>query len=179
LSLGVFVSDDSKVFDLLFAVRRSIRYHGRRAAWFDDLHRVTNVMAILISGVVLVEIGGGTVPGFIAVVAVVCAILAAFDMVLGYARQANAHRGLRDRFCELESKIISAGSADSLPTWLVERSQIERDEPAPYRALDLLCHNETARSIGCTDPNDFTSITLWQRITCHLWRWSNIMDNQK
>jgi len=170
---------DSEVFATLFDVRRSIRYHERRSAWFGDLHRITNAMSILISGVVFVQMGGGEVPCFIVAITIVCALLSAFDWVTGYAAKADAHRSLRRRFCELEEAIIHADDNAGLKQWRLELLQIERDEPPAYRAVDLLCHNEAARSMGCNDDGDIEDVTCWQRLTCHLYRWPNIMDKPR
>jgi hypothetical protein len=40
-------------YGLLFDVRRSIRYHDRRRAFFETLHRITSALTILLVGWVL------------------------------------------------------------------------------------------------------------------------------
>ena len=38
---------------LLFGIQRSVRYHDRRLAYFEALHRTTSVATIVMSGVVI------------------------------------------------------------------------------------------------------------------------------
>jgi hypothetical protein len=170
---------DHAQFALLFAVRRSMRYHDRRRAFFERLHRVTNVLTILMAGSVLHQLGqDGEAAVWLVGLSVAAALMAAVDMVLGYSSRAALHRELKVRFAELEIAMLSGNDAPE--TWVahqVERLKIERDEPPIYHALDLLCHNETAAAEGIKRserPQDFETLTPWQRMTSHLFMWSDI-----
>lgn len=170
-------------FGLLFDIRRSVRYHDRRRAFYERLHRVTNVLTILMAGSVLHELGrSGQPAGWLVAISAMAAILAAIDMVAGFSAYAALHRDLKSRFGALEIAMFS-GDADE-ETWKahrVKRLEIERDEPPVYRALDLLCHNELAAADGWKrkdNPDHFSDLTPWQRFTCQFFMWSDLGPSQ-
>lgn len=162
-------------YALLFGVRRSIRYHDRRRAFFERLHRLTGALTVLMAGSVLYDIGRlGETAAWLMALAVVAAVLASLDMVVGYAARAGQHRDLKARFVDLEMVMLKGG--DSAADWTphqLARLGIERDEPPIYRALDLLCHNELARAEGCPAP-DQAHVSAWQRWTRHVFHWPDL-----
>jgi hypothetical protein len=162
-------------YSLLFGVRRSVRYHDRRIAFFERLHRLTGVLTVLMAGSVLFEIGRpGETAGWLVGVAVMAALLAALDVVVGYASRANQHRDLKTRFVDLEMAILKGDETPEVWTeHQLARLAIERDEPPVYRALDLLCRNELSRAEGCNASN-LVVLKAPQRWTCHLFHWSDI-----
>lgn len=166
-------------YGLFFDVRRSVRYHDRRRAFFERMHQVTGALTVLLAGSVLFDIARpGDNPAWMLALAAIAAILSAFDMVAGYSAKANLHRDLKRRFGALEIAVL-AGNAE-LATWEAhqqERLRIEQDEPPVYRALDLLCYNELLRADGFNrDANaaHFASVTGWQRVTRHLLHWADL-----
>lgn len=166
-------------YGLLFDVRRSIRYHDRRRAFFEGMHRFTNVLTIILAGGVLFELAGTGSPAlWLQGVGLFAAILAAFDMVVGYAARANQHTDLRARFVELEIDILSGGLEEG--AWRqhqVKRLKIEADEPPIYRALDLLCRNEQLIAQGFKredTPKEFAKVGHFARLTRHLFHWADI-----
>jgi hypothetical protein len=168
-----------KTRDLLFSIQRSIRYHDRRVSHFDNLHKLTNVCTIFISGIVILELTGAESPNWVKWFAALAATLGAFDLVVGYGQRASQHRDLKRRFCILERKLIQAHSAQDLQAMLIERSEIETDEPPVFRALDALCHNEmcAAKGYSRTDPEEcahYRNIPWYTRATANWLRWSNI-----
>lgn len=155
-------------------VRRSVRYHDRRAAHFERLGRVTNVLTILLAGVVLMEVVSSGAPLWIRILAAIGAILSSVDLVIGFGKCAGLHRELKRRFIELE-KLIDAGS--SLTDARAQRLGIEADEPLPYRALDLLCHDEIAAAVGHNrrdHPDEFSSLPWYMRWSANWLRWDNV-----
>ena len=131
---------------LLFDVRRSARYHERRCAFFTVLHRLTNLTAILLAGVVLMELlAREPSPIWIRVLAAIGGLLSACDLVVGFGASADAHRDFKRRWVALERQILKGALH---PTATDERLIIETEEPPIYRALDVLCHNELCRAMG-------------------------------
>lgn len=161
-------------YALYFDVRRAIRYHDRRRAFFERMHQLTGVLTVLLAGSVLFDIARpGDNPAWLLALAAIAAILSAWDIVIGYAGRAGQHRDLKARFAALEIAIV-ASNADA-STWQAhhtERLRIEQDEPPIYRALDLLCHNELMRADGHpSDSPHLASVPLYQRLTRHLIHW--------
>lgn len=165
-------------YSLLFDVRRSVRYHDRRRAFFEKMHRVTNVLTVLMAGSVLFELGrGGDTSWWLKALSVAAALLAASDMVVGYASKADLHATLKRRFGDLEIAIVGGSNDEqALRQCLMERLRIEQDEPPVYRALDSLCHNEQVIAEGIDDPAQLNRLRRWERWTCHVHQWPNISE---
>lgn len=175
---------DDAQYGLLFDVRRSIRYHDRRRGFFDRLHRVTNLLTILMAGSVLHDLGKtGETAGWLIGLSAAAALLAAFDMVVGYSAWARRHHDLKTRFCALEIDMLSGDLAPEI--WQgfgIRRLQIERDEPPIYRALDLLCRDELLVAEGITRdkaPKEFSCLGWWQRWTSQIWHWSDVAASSR
>ncbi|MDA8375633.1 MAG: hypothetical protein M0Z50_00905 [Planctomycetia bacterium] len=147
---------------LLFGVRRSVRYHERRAAFFSRLDTLnglislsagTSVAATAISGHPVVAFSAGTI----------VALSNVINVMIGSSRMAALHRELRGRFIGLERQmVLSAMTAENFQRFTDERLRIESEEPPVIGALDALCHNEEARAEGnvsCVRP-----VSWWQRM---------------
>lgn len=165
--------------NLLFDVRRSVRYHDRRLDYYEKMSQLTSFLTILLSGSILLQIAGAKYepPWWLVLISLVAALLAAFDIVVGYTKMLNLHKDLRRRFCLLEAKTLNAKTDDQLNKCNAEKITIELDEPPVYRALDLLCYNEVMIANGYKpgDPDAiFAKLSNWHKLTCHIWRWPNI-----
>lgn len=158
-------------YGLLFDLRRSVRYHDRRRAWFELLHRMAGLSALLLCAAVLFSAAGTTpAPPWLAALAI-AAGLVGVDVLAGFASSAARHQSLRARFIMLEAALL----ADPAANHHITRLHIEADEPPIYRALDLLCHNEQMRADGHPpDSEHWASVPLYQRLTCHLFRWPDL-----
>lgn len=169
-------------YGLLFDIRRSVRYHDRRRAFYEQLHQITSVFTVLMAGSVLFDLARpGNTPVWLMSIAVAAALLSTVDMVVGYSRRAVLHSSLRERFATLEISMVCGSSSDEAiwQTYQHQRLLIEKDEPSPYQVLDLLCRNELLRAEGFTpikNPTLFYSGHWWKRLTCHVWLWNSVLD---
>jgi hypothetical protein len=159
---------DRKLYQLLFDVRRSVRYHNRRRMFFDRLN-LFNSAASLIGGSAAVAgvLGDRTAVSLIAGVAV--SIFACLDLVVGTAQKARLHSDLARRFISLEKQLVAATVADAtqMIAFEQERLTIEADEPPVMRVLDCLCHNEQLKALG--RANEQAMIGRFQRIMAQWW----------
>ena len=164
-------------YALLFNVRRSVRYHDRRRAFFERLHQITSALTVLLAGSVLFDLARpGETAYWMIGLAVVAALLSAWDIVVGYAGKSGLHKDLKTRFGALEMDMMSGDNASE--TWKryqIERLRIEQDEPPIFRALDLLCHNELliAEGFDRNDKSHFEQLSPWQRATRHIFHWAD------
>lgn len=155
--------------ELLFGVRRSVRYHGRRRAFFDRFN-------LLVNAVVLV-MGSATVYGVLKaghehvalIAAGIVTALSAINLAGGSARQALLHRDLARNFIALERKIVAAPIPDQamLAAWTTERLEIEEDEPPKLHVLDCICHNDLMRAMGYS-PKEFARVGWLQRMLANV-----------
>lgn len=177
LSEQLNLSDEQ--YGLLFDVRRSIRYHDRRRAFYEQLHHFTSLLTILMAGSVFFDLAkSGETATWLQCLSVIAALFAAMDMVIGYSKRAALHGNLRERFAMLEIDMVDGDTAPA--TWSKyqrERLIIEKDEPPIYKVLDNLCRNDLLEAEGFNrrdNPEHFFSATWWQRFTSQIFRWDDI-----
>jgi hypothetical protein len=150
--------------ELLFGVRRSIRYHTRRRRFFERWNVVTNALAVIFGSATI----GGVVKGWDALAIAAGAIVtffSAINLVVGTVRMARLHEDLGKRFVDLEKELVLAGEYDeqAYRGFCAKRLEAERDEPPVLRVLDSICHNELLRAMGY-DRSQFVEIAWYQRL---------------
>lgn len=167
-------SQQAKQFDLLFGVVKSVRYHNHRRAHYERLHQLTNVAAIITAGYAFLAVSEVSLPIWTSALGMLSALLAAFDLVIGYSRMADCHRNLSRRFSCLEQDMGDSDVAEAdLKKFTRERLEIEKDEPPIYRALDVLCDAETCRAFGCADERMIV-LSGFEAMTANWYRWTSL-----
>jgi len=139
--------------DLLFAVRLSVRYHSKRAAYYGFLTKlVTAISMILGSGTIasvvkskeiLSMVFGGTI-----------SVASIISLVFGFSSKEILHLELMRKFSDLEKSMIAekTPSEELLRQKTAERLAIEAGEPKTVTTLALLCHNEVLWAQGYGHP---------------------------
>lgn len=170
------VRDKADLWDgwvvLLFGVRRSVRYHSRRRAFFDNLQAFTNSMSVIFgSAAFFTLLSRATNHNVIGVdlpmvASAAVAVFSGVNLITRSWVKARLHEDLGKRFLALERKMVEVGderatNAD-LKRFVSERLSIEADEPPILQVLDLLCHNELIRAQGYGDEVDIA----WLRRRC-------------
>ena len=136
---------------LLFDVRRSVRYHSKRAAFFGRTAKWCKSISLFA--------GFGTAASIIAenskvlssVLGVFVAVVSAFDLSFGLSDCERLHEDLKRRFIDFEKDLTLLGgdaSTKSLSEMRSRRLAIEADEPTIVRTLDLICYNEQVKAQG-------------------------------
>jgi hypothetical protein len=159
---------DSDWKRLLFAVRRSIRYHRRRMRFFDQLGKWNSGLSVVFGSTAAASILTGASKALSSACAIVVVVVQTIDLLVGSGKVARDHSDLARRFVALESEmIVTAPSPESLKALEVKRLAIEADEPAIYRTLDVLCHNEQARADG-HPSSELWDVPRLQRTLAHI-----------
>lgn len=145
---------------LLFDIRRSVRYHNRRRAFYDRLDQVSNMLSVMLGSTAIygvLEQSWKTV----ALIALGLATgLSAINLVLGSSQRARLHFDLARQFVELEKAMMKAApSEEKIAEFTDKRLTIEMDEPPVLRVLDALCYNEQLRAMNY--PNSEMVIIGW------------------
>lgn len=155
--------------DLLFGVRRSIRYHVRRRMFFDRLNLTASAVSVIFGSAAMAAMLGDLGRGWVTAAAAVVTVVSAINLVVGAARMARLHADLARRFVELEQQIVLAsGAAESaVSRFTATRLGIEAEEPPVLRVLDSLCHNELMRAMGYP-PADLLRIRWYQRLLAQI-----------
>ncbi|EMK0351711.1 hypothetical protein V8J08_003984 [Citrobacter amalonaticus] len=158
---------------LLFDIRRSVRYHNRRRAFFDRLDQTTNVLSLVFGSAAIYGVLAQNYAALALISAAVVTIFSAINLVVGSSQRARAHFDFARKFFDLEQKMILAPevSEECLRTITAERLSIEKDEPPVLRVLDSICYNEQILSMDY--PKDqMVAVGFWQRLL------SPVMDFQ-
>ena len=148
--------------DLLFGVRRSVRYHDRRRRFYEMWNTITVAGAVIGgSAAVTTVIADLTVVS--AFTAAVVAVLGAFDLAVGTARCADRHGDLARQFIFLEREFPHGRDleGDAYPELVRRRLEIEASEPPVLRLLDAMCHYEIVRSQDNAEP--LPRVPWWRR----------------
>jgi hypothetical protein len=153
--------------DLLFGVRRSVRYHSRRSFFFDRLSTYKNVLVLFFGSATAFVVVRQLGPEVVAGAAVLVSLVGAIDLVIGTAKMARLHQDLMRRWLALEKDILGvreeAFDHECLCRFGADRLDIFAEEPPPLRVLNCMVHNELARAIGCHEQ-DFVPIRWYQRL---------------
>jgi hypothetical protein len=161
---GELKQEQNELHNLLFGVRRSIRYHNRRRRFFDGFDRFVKVLSV-IGGSAAVAAVVGSVPGLAVTLASIVAILSAISLVVGPAQAARLHEDLAKRFSKLEYDIVRSNTPDEnqVNNFVAERLLIESDEPPIMRVLDIVCQNELCEAMGY-DESELYKVGLVQSL---------------
>ena len=155
--------------DLLFGVRRSIRYHARRRMFFDRFRQLTSALGVILGSATVFTLLNEMAPLYPALAAALVTIFFTIDLVVGTGPAARLHNDLSRRFIDLERRMELEEEpidAQSLAKYKANRLEIETDEPPVHRVLDMMCHNELLRAMGY-DKSHFARIRFHQRVLAH------------
>lgn len=155
--------------NLLFDVRRSVRYHQHRRRFFELVNNVTAFASLVFGSATIAAFGtelAGDWPIELKLApAALVTLLYSWVLVSGVVRKAWLHADLARRFVELE-RMLEVGRSNQTDELLTratdKRLEIEADEPPIHRVLDLICHNEVVRGMGY-GAEEYVRIGFWHR----------------
>lgn len=137
---------------LLFDIRRSVRYHNRRRAFYDRLDQVSNMLSVMLGSTAIYGVLEQSWKTVALVALGLVTGLSAINLVLGSSQRARLHFDLSRQFVEIEKAMMKAEpSEEKIAEFTDKRLTIEMDEPPVLRVLDAICYNELARSMGYPD----------------------------
>lgn len=160
---------EEEIIATSFGVNVSIRYHQKRRAFFELLHRITIGAAMITSSAAFAALSlGDEVPAAARWVALAVAALTALDWVIGYSEMAKLHDRLYRRFSALAAEIASVyfPVRAQVSKWRREELLIESDEPAQLRVLTRVCHNEEAQAQGYEEEH-IHPVAFYRRLFMH------------
>ncbi len=174
-------------YKLSFYIGRSIRYHEARQHFFWKLHLATSMLAVLMAGSTLYQLGSSGVPEWWLVsISLGTSLLLIIDFVVRFAESSVKHKSFKSDWVKVGNQLKRLPDVeDELKSHLKnfqmidgEISNIEATEPPGYGALDLICHNMQAMSDKQAREVVY-DIPWWARWTCNFFRWENIMQISK
>ena len=150
----------------LFGVRKSVRYHQRRQAFHEWWNTVIIALSFASSASAMAEWSADWRQLLIGTTS----FLLMLNWVIGLTRRANAHAKLGQRFASLEQEMTPFEksrdmNAEAEFNFRRRRLEIEADEPAKMRVMDVLCHNELCEALY---PDHLVyPVSLWRRWLGH------------
>ena len=133
------------MYELLFAVRKSRRYHMHFQLSYARWNAVGTFLTALMGSATVAAAFGNPSDWVVKALAATTALLAAFNFSLRTTARALLHHELGQEFTFLEIDIRKAGEGTDETTFhslVARRLEIEMREPPPIKSLNLLCHNE-------------------------------------
>ena len=162
--------------DLLFGIRRSIRYHERRQGFYRTCQDLILLIAFLLSTSTIALFLEGVLsdsPTWVKLLpSVVTSVLVGIALVYRVGQKACEHANFKRQFIILEQRLAEGHNLDSkqiaklVQDVTKDRLSIESNEPKVKKVLDTICHNELLRAMGYP-KSDEIEIGFWQRRFAH------------
>lgn len=151
-----------------FTVHVSMRYHAKRRAWFDGLHRIAMAVIVLGSSAAASAMLGGLVAAATNLTLAVAAA-AALKLFFGFSDRARSAEMLYRRFNALATEIAATMAVDdeTLRLWDKRRLLIRADCEERLLVLHRICYNLEAEARGYADDALY-EIRGWQRFAAPL-----------
>jgi hypothetical protein len=134
--------------ELLFGVRRSIRYHQRRRAFYDRLDKISNMLSLIFGSVAVYGTLEDNAKNVALIASAIVTIFASINLVVGSATRARDHTDYMRQYVELEKLMLAAPTEPVLLDVATKRLSIEAEEPPVLHVLNAMCHNELMRAMG-------------------------------
>lgn len=151
--------------ELMFGIRRSVRYHLRRRAYFEFMDRLSSFFLILLGSSAMAGIAPYKWIGFLV------AVVSSLKLIFAPGLRAGVHAQFVKDFTRLEQELSRDDTEETFSKAKAMRLDLESTEPPILRVLDAICHNELARAQGITDPNEYVHLSSLQRLMAHLFSW--------
>lgn len=157
---------EERYSDLLFGVRRSVRYHRRRERFLDAIAKAVKVITAGAGAATVLSLVAEGPDWLIETAAGTTAVFSVLDIVFAFDRTARTHSSLASDFLGLEQDLLRADQGALALSELVDlearRLTIESREPPHLRALNLMCHNELVKAMG-KSTRHYVDIPWYQR----------------
>ncbi len=153
--------------EMLFGIRRSIRYHQRRRSFFDRLDQGSNMLSVIFGSAAIYGILERDYQAVALVASALVTVLASINLVVGSAQRARAHSDFARRYIELEKRMLGCPGEQALQQVSADRLGIEAEEPPVLHVLNAICHNEMMRAMGYK-KDELAKIGWFQRLVAQL-----------
>ena len=157
-------------WSLLFAIRRSVRYHHRRQRFLDRIHNLGALFSTVAGSATVATLLADLDTTLVMVAAAATAIFGAFEVVFSPSKSARLHNELAREFMQLEKDALRAQddpTNERLRELQSGRLEIEAKEPPKLVVLDAMCHDELIRALD-SDEEQRTNLKWFQRMMANV-----------
>ena len=144
------------VHDLLFRVRKSIRYHHARRRFFDRNYIATNALTLIFGSAAIYFVLKELSPLYTVIAAALVSLASVLNMVVGNVPKARLHHDLAREFLTLERDIVAKAkpAQKDYAAFYARALEIESREPPTKRVLNILMHNEVCLAMGYKEEDE-------------------------
>lgn len=150
-----------KLWEQKFAICCSKRYHAHRMAWHQGMAYALQFVELCATSSVLLGLFGEK---WRQAMLGLGAIVAGMSLVQLAGKHLQWHAAKKEAFGELMKRIPvdeEDGTEELLREIVARREEIEKDDDAGFRCLDVLCHNEECLAQGL--EKFMKPLSFWQR----------------
>lgn len=140
----------------LFSVRRSIRYHQRRRAFYDRLDKASNMLSLIFGSATIYGILQTNAQIVALVASAIVTVVSSINLVVGSAQRGRDHTDFMRKYVELEKRMLANPSEELLLEVAAARLTIEAEEPPVLHVLNCICHNEMVRAMDYPKEEYYT-----------------------
>jgi hypothetical protein len=163
--------------EISFYLRRCIKYHTYRSAFFAKLKTIMSFVGVLFGTAVAAALVAKLPPIYAISASIIVAGFSAFDLVVGTAKRSWDHNDLKKRFFVVEIDFLEV-DPESFDDKMIREFEsrirkIESDEPYGLQFLNAVAENEVIRSMyPAEDASKYVSKLPWhKRATANMIDW--------
>jgi len=166
-----------KHHEIGFYLRRCIKYHTYRSAFFAKLKTFMSFVGVLFGSAVAAALVAKAPPEYAIVASIIVAGFSAFDLVVGTAKRSWDHNDLKKRYFAIEIEFLDIDPATFTEKMLrdfdIKIRKIESDEPYGLQLLNAIAENEVIRaSYAAEDAERYVCKLPWyKRVTANVIDW--------
>jgi hypothetical protein len=112
-----------------FSVRRSIRYHQRRRAFYDRLDKTSNMLSLILGSAAIYGILQVNAKEVALIASAAVTVVSSINLVVGSAQRGRDHTDFMRKYVELEKRMLGVASETLLLEIQSTRLSIEAEEP--------------------------------------------------
>ena len=155
--------------DLLFNIRRSIRYHNRRRRHYQNLNNGILFFVLLVNSATVAAVSTEVIPylspWLIWAIGIAVSAIIIFGIVTGATQKGWLHIDLARQFIELEKELLASEQDEQKVVVEVTNKMldVEASEPPILQVLDTICYNDLKRAMGYKQEQ-LIKVGLFQRL---------------
>ncbi|WP_416739249.1 hypothetical protein ACM1ZW_20885 [Pseudomonas sp. NFX71] len=131
-----------------FSVRRSIRYHQRRRAFYDRLDKISNMLSLILGSAAIYGVLQENAKNVALIASAFVTVVSSINLVVGSAQRGRDHTDFMRKYVDLEKFMLGDETEERLLKVSEQRLSIEAEEPPVLHVLNAICHNEMMRAEG-------------------------------
>lgn len=160
--------DDDGYYDVSFGINKSRRYHAKLRDFYQGAYNWTVGTNAVAGSAAFVAVIGSQ-PVLAGILSGIFALASVLEAIFRYEGKARHHQDLCRQFTMLASELERLEAIpDNLTKMRAARIELEAEETAVKRCVELMATNEEARARGVPEAK-LHNLSFWQCNFGYLW----------